>query len=160
MKSPNVKEHAPPLAGAHFETRVGVHNTGDVADKAASGGCCGSPCLVLRLVCARIAILTSELSVFFDADLRVLWVMNPLEKANCVFSAISVCRVLLCWALIETPITTVGVSATHYFNSRPNLPDASRAVLHTSENNIGLICNRVEGFRRGIVVEVHRDTGA
>ena len=40
----NVKEHAPPLAGASVETGNGVHNTGDVADRAASGGCCGSPC--------------------------------------------------------------------------------------------------------------------
>ena len=40
----NVKEHAPPLAGAHVETGVGVHDTGDVDDKAASGGCCVSSC--------------------------------------------------------------------------------------------------------------------
>ena len=39
---PNVKEHAPPLAGASVETEDGVHNTGDVDDKAASGGCCVS----------------------------------------------------------------------------------------------------------------------
>jgi len=41
---PNVKEHAPPLAGAHVETGVEVHVTGDVADRAASGGCCVSSC--------------------------------------------------------------------------------------------------------------------
>jgi len=41
---PNVKEHAPPIAGAHVETGEKVHITGDVADRAASGGCCGSPC--------------------------------------------------------------------------------------------------------------------
>jgi len=40
----NVKEHAPPLAGAHVETGVEVHDTGDVADRAASGGCCVSSC--------------------------------------------------------------------------------------------------------------------
>lgn len=40
----NVEEHAPPLAGASVETGVGVHITGDVADKAASGGCCVSSC--------------------------------------------------------------------------------------------------------------------
>ena len=40
----NVKEHATPLAGAGVETGVEVHTTGDVADKAASGGCCGSSC--------------------------------------------------------------------------------------------------------------------
>ena len=36
---PIVKEHATPLAGAGVETGVEVHVTGDVADKAASGGC-------------------------------------------------------------------------------------------------------------------------
>jgi len=35
----NVKEHAPPLAGAHVETGVDVHDTQDVDDSAASGGC-------------------------------------------------------------------------------------------------------------------------
>ena len=35
----NVKEHATPLAGASVETGDEVHVTGDVADKAASGGC-------------------------------------------------------------------------------------------------------------------------
>lgn len=40
--SANVKEHAPPLAGAHVVTGVEVHDTGDVDDKAASSGCCGS----------------------------------------------------------------------------------------------------------------------
>ena len=40
----NVKEHAPPLAGASVETGDGVHNTGYVDDKAASGGCCVSSC--------------------------------------------------------------------------------------------------------------------
>jgi hypothetical protein len=35
----NVKEHATPLAGAGVETGGGVYATGDVADKAASGGC-------------------------------------------------------------------------------------------------------------------------
>jgi len=40
----NVKEHAPPLAGAHVETGEKVHITGDVADRAASGGCCVSSC--------------------------------------------------------------------------------------------------------------------
>ena len=39
---PNVKEHALPLAGASDETVVRVHITGDVDDKAASGGCCVS----------------------------------------------------------------------------------------------------------------------
>ena len=41
---PNVKEHATPLAGAGVETEVEVHTTGDVADSAASGGCCVSTC--------------------------------------------------------------------------------------------------------------------
>ena len=41
---PNVKEHATPLAGAGVETGVEVHITSDVADKAASGGCCVSTC--------------------------------------------------------------------------------------------------------------------
>jgi hypothetical protein len=40
----NVQELATPLAGASVETGVGVHDTGDVADKAASGGCPASPC--------------------------------------------------------------------------------------------------------------------
>ena len=40
----NVQEHATPLAGAGVETGVEVHVTGDVADSAASGGCCASPC--------------------------------------------------------------------------------------------------------------------
>ena len=40
----NVKEHAPPLAGAHVETGGRVHITGDVVDRAASGGCCVSSC--------------------------------------------------------------------------------------------------------------------
>jgi len=35
----NVQEHAPPLAGAHVETGEKVHVTGDVDDRAASGGC-------------------------------------------------------------------------------------------------------------------------
>lgn len=40
----NVKEHAPPLAGASVETGIEVHTPGDVYDKAASGGCCVSTC--------------------------------------------------------------------------------------------------------------------
>ena len=36
------QEDAPPLAGASAETGDGVHNTGDVDDKAASGSCCVS----------------------------------------------------------------------------------------------------------------------
>jgi hypothetical protein len=43
-KSPNVQEHAPPLAEPHAETGVGVHIAGDVDDKAASGGCRGLSC--------------------------------------------------------------------------------------------------------------------
>ncbi len=31
----HVKEHAPPLAGAHVETGVEVHTTGDVEDRTA-----------------------------------------------------------------------------------------------------------------------------
>lgn len=46
----NVKEHAPPLAGASVETGVGVHNTGDLADKTASSGCCGSTCSALPVI--------------------------------------------------------------------------------------------------------------
>lgn len=42
--SENVQEHAPPLAGASVETGIRVHDTGDVDDKAASGGCCVSSC--------------------------------------------------------------------------------------------------------------------
>ena len=41
---PNVQEHATPLAGAGVEAGVEVHINGDVADRAASGGCCASPC--------------------------------------------------------------------------------------------------------------------
>ena len=41
---PNVQEHATPLAGAGVETGMEVHVTGDVADRAASGGCSVSPC--------------------------------------------------------------------------------------------------------------------
>jgi len=41
---PNVKEHAPPPAGAHSETGVEVQTTLDSADKAAGGGCRVSPC--------------------------------------------------------------------------------------------------------------------
>jgi len=44
ISSTNVKEHAPPLARAHVETGEKVHITGDVFDRAASGGCCGSSC--------------------------------------------------------------------------------------------------------------------
>ena len=44
ISSENVKEHAPPLARAHVETGVEVHNTGDVDDRAASGGCGVSSC--------------------------------------------------------------------------------------------------------------------
>ena len=40
----NVKEHAPPLAGVGVETGVKVHVTRDVANRAASGGCCVSTC--------------------------------------------------------------------------------------------------------------------
>ena len=47
---PNVKEHAPPLAGAHVETGKRVHITGDVDDRAASGGCCVSSCSVILVV--------------------------------------------------------------------------------------------------------------
>lgn len=46
----NVKEHAPPLAGAHVETGVEVHTSGDVDDKAASGGCCVSSCCASSFV--------------------------------------------------------------------------------------------------------------
>lgn len=46
---PNVQELATPLAGASVETGVGVHVAGDVADKAASGGCPASPCSALLL---------------------------------------------------------------------------------------------------------------
>ena len=42
----NVQELATPLAGASVETGVEVHITGDVADRAASGGCPASPCSV------------------------------------------------------------------------------------------------------------------
>jgi hypothetical protein len=47
----NVKEHATPLAGAGVETGVEVHTTGDVADKAASGGCCASACCASLVLC-------------------------------------------------------------------------------------------------------------
>jgi hypothetical protein len=40
----NVKEHATPLAGAGVDTGVEVHTTGDVAERAASEGCCVSAC--------------------------------------------------------------------------------------------------------------------
>jgi hypothetical protein len=46
---PNVKEHATPLAGASVEMGVEVHTTGDVADRAASGGCCVSSCSALEI---------------------------------------------------------------------------------------------------------------
>jgi len=46
----NVQEHATPLAGASVETGVEVHFTGDVADSAASGGCCVSTCSALLLL--------------------------------------------------------------------------------------------------------------
>ena len=41
---PNVQEHATPLAGASVERGVEVHVTGEVENRAASGGCCASPC--------------------------------------------------------------------------------------------------------------------
>jgi hypothetical protein len=41
---PNVKEHAPPPAGAHSETGVEVQTAPDSADKAAGGGCRDSSC--------------------------------------------------------------------------------------------------------------------
>jgi hypothetical protein len=47
----NVKEHAPPLAGAHVDTGIEVHTTGDVDDKAASGGCCVSSCSAVLFFC-------------------------------------------------------------------------------------------------------------
>lgn len=46
----NVQELATPLAGASVETGVEVHITGDVADRAASGGCPASPCSALSSV--------------------------------------------------------------------------------------------------------------
>jgi hypothetical protein len=46
----NVQEHATPLAGAGIERGVEVHITGDVDNRAASGGCCASPCSVLLLL--------------------------------------------------------------------------------------------------------------
>ena len=51
--SHDVKEHATPLAGACVETGVEVHNTGDVADSAASGGCSVSTCSACRLLSRR-----------------------------------------------------------------------------------------------------------
>ena len=45
----NVKEHAPPLATTSVETGVKVHDTGDVDDKAASGGCSVSSCYPLMV---------------------------------------------------------------------------------------------------------------
>jgi hypothetical protein len=53
----NVKEHAPPLAGASVETGVDVHTTGDVADRVASGGCCVSSCSALRIHLTLTSIL-------------------------------------------------------------------------------------------------------
>jgi hypothetical protein len=52
---PNVEEHATPLAGAGVETGVEVHATGDVPDKAASGGC------VSRLVVPSSYCVESDL---------------------------------------------------------------------------------------------------
>ncbi len=46
----NIKEHAPPLAGAGVETGMEVHTTGGAVDKAASGGCCASSCSPLFLL--------------------------------------------------------------------------------------------------------------
>jgi len=46
----NVQEHATPLAGADVETGEKVHVTGDVADRAASGGCCVSTCCASSLI--------------------------------------------------------------------------------------------------------------
>jgi hypothetical protein len=40
----NVQEHATPLAGASVEHGVEVHVTGEVENRAASGGCCDSAC--------------------------------------------------------------------------------------------------------------------
>ena len=44
ISSTNVKEHATPLAGAGVERGVKVHITGEVDDRAASGGCRVSSC--------------------------------------------------------------------------------------------------------------------
>lgn len=40
----NVQEHATPLARAHAEHGVEVQDTGEVENRAASGGCGASPC--------------------------------------------------------------------------------------------------------------------
>ncbi len=47
------QEHAPPLATAHVETGKKFHITGDVTDRAASGGCCVSSCCALRFLCEQ-----------------------------------------------------------------------------------------------------------
>ena len=50
----NVKEHATPLAGAGVERGVEVHVTGEVENRAASGGCCASACsAILHLFVTR-----------------------------------------------------------------------------------------------------------
>ena len=66
---PNVKEHAPPLAGASDETGVEVHVTGDVDDRAASGGCCVSSCSPLVYFAFRSTFHTSPSAAFGFAGL-------------------------------------------------------------------------------------------
>jgi hypothetical protein len=93
----NVQEHAPPLAGAHVETGIEVHDTGDVADSAASGGCVSrlvrnsSFCYEVREVgigCDKVAqmIKADWVAMSCTGPIPVivwgagLWVIREMEK--------------------------------------------------------------------------------
>ena len=56
----NVKEHATPLAGAAVERGVEVHVSGDVDNRAASGGCCVSTCSA-SVSNRRLVVLTDRI---------------------------------------------------------------------------------------------------
>ena len=97
----NVKEHAPPPAGAHSETGVEVQTKQDSADKAAGGGCCASPCsdllkfLFLRLAYAEKTLEWEKLSdeekhlaseCMFDGKYWPSIVIEEARKAGQPFS--------------------------------------------------------------------------
>ena len=76
----NVKEHATPLAGASVETGVDVHVAGDVADSAASGGCCVSTCSA-----SSICVPDSELVTLEIEEIKGHVILPLLHVANRVF---------------------------------------------------------------------------
>lgn len=74
----NVKEHATPLAGASVETGVKVHTKGDVADRAASGGCCVSTCCASYVDAKKDAMM--EMASFSSLVLSSAKSFNSLPR--------------------------------------------------------------------------------